>query len=46
MAEGATEDELLQSYPTVTRQDIRGALQFAATCIADLSFYATPWKAE
>ena len=46
LGEGATEDELLESYPTLTRDDIRGALLFAASCIADMHFYATPWKAE
>jgi uncharacterized protein (DUF433 family) len=30
MADGATEDDLLESYPTLTRDDIRAAMSFAA----------------
>lgn len=46
MSEGASEEALLESYPTVTQDDVRAALQFAAACIADLHFYATPWTTE
>ncbi len=46
MSEGAGEERLLESYPTLTREDLRAALQFAAACIADLHFYATPWKTD
>jgi uncharacterized protein (DUF433 family) len=30
MADGATEADLLESYPTLTRDDIRAAISFAA----------------
>ncbi|MCK4393617.1 DUF433 domain-containing protein [Candidatus Bipolaricaulota bacterium] len=30
LAAGATEEEILQAYPSLTREDIRAALAFAA----------------
>jgi uncharacterized protein (DUF433 family) len=34
MSEGATEEDLLASYPHLTRDDIRAAVAFAADTIA------------
>lgn len=34
LAEGATEDELLDAYPSLTRDDIKAALAYAAKTIA------------
>lgn len=34
ISEGATEDDLLASYPQLTRNDIRAAVAFAADTIA------------
>jgi uncharacterized protein (DUF433 family) len=33
-AEGATEDDLLDGYPRLTREDIRAAITYAADTIA------------
>lgn len=34
LSEGATETELLEAYPRLTREDIRAALAFAADSLA------------
>jgi len=34
LAEGATEDDLLDAYPRLTREDIRAAIAYAAETIA------------
>ena len=34
LAEGATEDDLLDAYPRLTREDIRAAITYAADTIA------------
>ncbi|OGA70763.1 MAG: antitoxin [Betaproteobacteria bacterium RIFCSPLOWO2_12_FULL_65_14] len=34
LAEGATEGELLEAYPSLTREDIKAALAYAAQTIA------------
>ena len=34
MSEGATETDLLDAYPRLTRQDIQAALGYAATSLA------------
>ncbi len=34
LAEGATEDELLEAYRSLTREDIKAALAYAAQTIA------------
>lgn len=34
LAEGATEDHLLDAYPRLTREDIRAAIEYAADTIA------------
>ena len=43
LGEGATEDELLDAYPRLTRADIRAALSYAAESIAhETILVATP----
>lgn len=34
LSEGATEDELLDAYPRLTKEDIKAALAFAADTLA------------
>ncbi len=34
LSEGATEDDLLDAYPRLTREDIRAALAYAADLLA------------
>lgn len=34
LSEGASEDDLLDAYPRITREDIKAALRFAADTIA------------
>jgi uncharacterized protein (DUF433 family) len=34
LSDGATEDDLLDAYPRLTRQDIRAALAYAADTLA------------
>jgi len=34
LGEGATESELLDAYPTLTREDLRAAMLFAADTVA------------
>jgi len=34
LSEGATEEELLDAYPRLTREDIRAALAYAAEALA------------
>ena len=34
LAEGATEEELLDAYPRLKRQDIRAAIRYAADTVA------------
>lgn len=41
LSEGATEDDLLESYPHLKREDIRAALAFAANEIG-ISDYLEP----
>lgn len=42
LAEGATEDELLDGYPRLTREDIRATLQYAAALVAHEEFLLEP----
>lgn len=37
LAEGATEADLLDAYPHLTRDDIRAAISYAADTVADRS---------
>ncbi len=34
LAEGASEDELLEDYPQITREDIRAAVAYGAASVA------------
>ncbi|MDZ7289056.1 MAG: DUF433 domain-containing protein [candidate division KSB1 bacterium] len=34
LGEGATEDDLLDAYPRLTREDIKAALEYAAASLA------------
>ncbi len=45
MSEGATEEDLLQSYPHLTREDVRAAVAFAADEIAHLENLDLPESA-
>lgn len=38
LAQGATEDEILGEYQTLTREDIRACLNFASESVSDSSF--------
>ena len=42
LAEGATEADLLDAYPRLTRQDIRAALAFAADSLAHETILLQP----
>jgi uncharacterized protein (DUF433 family) len=44
LAEGATEDELLEAYPRLTREDIRAAIEYAADTIAHEEIILLPNK--
>jgi len=46
LAEGATEDLLLDAYPRLTREDIKAAIGFAADTVAheETVMLATPRK--
>ena len=35
LSEGASEDELLEAYPRLTREDLRAAMGFAAETLAN-----------
>jgi uncharacterized protein (DUF433 family) len=35
LSEGASEDDLLDAYPRITREDIKAALRFAADTLAN-----------
>jgi uncharacterized protein (DUF433 family) len=45
ISEGASEDALLQSYPNLTREDIRAAVAYAADEIAHLAHLDLPESA-
>jgi len=42
LAEGATEKELLDAYPRLTREDIRAAIAYAADTVALLCVLSHP----
>jgi uncharacterized protein (DUF433 family) len=45
LSEGATEAELLEAYPRITRRDIQAAIRYAADTVAhEETFYVTPKK--
>ena len=35
LSEGAAEDDLLDAYPRITREDVRAAVRFAADTVAN-----------
>lgn len=37
LSEGASEDDLLDAYPRITREDLRAAVGFAAETLVDLA---------
>jgi uncharacterized protein (DUF433 family) len=39
---GASEDELLEAYPSLTREDVRAAIAFAADVVAHEDFVVFP----
>jgi uncharacterized protein (DUF433 family) len=42
LSEGATEADLLEGYPRLTREDIRAALAYAAATVAHEAILETP----
>jgi uncharacterized protein (DUF433 family) len=46
ISEGATEDDLLASYPHLTRDDIRAAVAYAADTIAYEEIVETATRAD
>jgi uncharacterized protein (DUF433 family) len=45
LSEGATESELLDAYPRITRRDIQAAIRYAADTVAhEETFFVTPKK--
>lgn len=44
LAEGATEEVLLDAYPRLTREDIRAAIEYAADTIAHEQIILLPTK--
>jgi uncharacterized protein (DUF433 family) len=44
-AEGWTENQVLENYPTLTRDSLRAIFAFAAECMREESLYAIPVKA-
>jgi len=46
LAEGATEGELLDAYPRLTREDIRAAIAYAADTIAHEEIILLPSQAN
>lgn len=45
LSEGASEDELLESYPSLSREDVRAAVAWAADEIAHLEIHDLPESA-
>ncbi len=41
-AEGWTEQQVLENYPTLTKESIRAVFAFAKECMAEESLYAIP----
>lgn len=41
-AEGWTELQVIENYPTLTKESIRATFAFAKECMAEESFYAIP----
>lgn len=45
LSEGASEDDLLESYPNLTREDLRAAVAWAADEIAHIERFDLPESA-
>ena len=47
LSEGASERELLDAYPRLTREDIKAAIRYAADTVAhEETIFASPRKAK
>jgi len=42
LAAGSTEEQLIENYPSLTREGLRAALAFAADRIEEMAFYPVP----
>jgi uncharacterized protein (DUF433 family) len=45
-AQGWTEQQILENYPTLNAESIRAVFAFAAECTRDEAFYAMPPEAN
>jgi len=45
-AEGWTEQQILENYPTLTRERLRAVFDFTKDCMREESLYAIPSGAE
>lgn len=45
-AQGWTEQQILENYPSLTRESLRSVFAFAAECTRDEFFYAIPTEAR
>ncbi len=45
-AQGWTEQQVLENYPTLSAESIRAVFAFAAECTRDEAFYAMPPEAS
>jgi uncharacterized protein (DUF433 family) len=44
-SEGWTEQQILENYPTLTKESLRAVFAFAAECMREESLYAIPAEA-
>lgn len=44
LAAGWTEQQILENYPTLTREDLRAVFAFAAECMQTEIFYPVPME--
>ncbi|MBI4602092.1 MAG: DUF433 domain-containing protein [Planctomycetes bacterium] len=45
IAEGSSVDDILREYPTITREDVRAALRFAAEAVSGFDYLPLQAKA-
>lgn len=45
IAEGGSVDEIVREYPTITREDVRAALRFAAEAVSGFDYLPLQAKA-
>lgn len=45
-AEGWTEQQIIENYPTLTKEHLRATLAFAKECMREESLYAIPSEAD